>query len=73
MRMKTLADVEAVVPQFSAEELAKLEQFVRQTRLKRTQGRGRSALELPALNLGRMLQPLGAREEWYDEMLEGRV
>jgi hypothetical protein len=71
--MKTLADVEAVVPQFSAEELAKLERVVRQTRLKKTQGRGRSALELPALNLGQMLEPPGTRDEWYDEMLRGRV
>jgi hypothetical protein len=71
--MSTLAEVEAVVPQFSAKELAELEQFVRHTRLNKTQGSGRSALDLPPLDLGRLLKPLGTREEWYDEMLEGRV
>ncbi|MEK7677219.1 MAG: hypothetical protein AAB676_15430 [Verrucomicrobiota bacterium] len=71
--MNTLAEVEAVVPQFSAKELAELEQFVRKARLKKTQGRGRSALDLPPLDLGRMLKPLGTREEWYDEMLEDRL
>jgi hypothetical protein len=71
--MSTLADVEAVVVQFSAEQLAELEQFVRQTRIEKTQGGGRSALDLPPLDLGRMLQPLGTRDQWYDEMLEERV
>lgn len=71
--MNTLAEVEAAVPQFSAEELAELEQCIRQARLKKNQGGGRSPLELPPLDLGRMLKPLGTREEWCDEMLEGRV
>ena len=71
--MSTLAEVEAVVPQFSAEELTELEQFVRKARLKKTSVGGRSALDLPPLDLGRMLKPLGTREEWHDEMLEGRV
>ena len=70
--MSTLTEVEAVVAQFSAEQLAELEQFVRQTRLEKARGAGRSALDLPPLDLGRMLQPLGTREQWYDEMLEGR-
>lgn len=71
--MNTLAEVEAVVPSLSAEELAKLERLVRDARLTKTKGVGRSALDLPPLNLGRMLKPLGSRVEWYDEMLEGRV
>jgi hypothetical protein len=71
--MSTLAEVEAVVPQFSAEELAELEQFVRKARLTKTKGSGRSALDLPPLDLGQMVKPLGTREEWYDEMLEDRV
>lgn len=70
--MSTLAEVEAVVRQFSAGELARLEQFVRKTRLQKTKGSGRSALDLPPLDLGRMLKPLGTREEWYEELLEGR-
>jgi hypothetical protein len=71
--MSTLAEVEAVVSRFSPAELAELEQFVRQTRIEKTRGDGRSALDLPPLDLGRMLQPLGDREQWYDEMLEDRV
>ena len=68
--MSTLAEVEAVVGQFSTEELAELERFVRLTKAK---GSGRSALDLPPLDLGRMLKPLGTREDWYDDMLGGRV
>ena len=71
--MSTLAEVEAVVPQFTVEELAELEQFVRQARLGKLRGREHSALDLPPLELGRMLQPLGTREAWYDEMLEDRL
>ena len=71
--MNTLAEVEAVVPKLSAEELAELEKFVRNARLTKTKGDGRSALDLPPLDLDRMLKPLGSRVEWYDEMLEGRV
>ncbi len=71
--MNTLAEVEAAVPQLSAEELAELERFVRNARLRKINGGGRSALDLPPLDLGRMLKPLGYRGEWYDEMLEGRA
>lgn len=71
--MSTLAEVEAVVRRFSPEELAELERFVRKARLTKTKSDGRSALDLPPLDLGQMLKPPGAREEWYDEMLEGRV
>jgi hypothetical protein len=71
--MSKLAEVEAVVPQFSATELAELEQFVRQTRLQKIGSGACSALDLPPLDLGRMLKPLGTREEWHDEMLEARL
>lgn len=71
--MSTLAEIEAVVPGFSPAELVELEQFVRQTRIEKTRGKGPSVLDLPPLDLGRMLQPLGDRGQWYDEMLEERV
>ena len=71
--MSTLHDLEAMVARFSPEELAELEEFIRQTRLEKTRGRGQSALDLPPLDLGRSLQSLGTRGQWYDEMLEGRV
>jgi hypothetical protein len=89
--MSTLAEVEAAIPQLSAEELAELERLVAKLRREKESaqqqgkrpslrdikpvsvGAIRSALDLPPLDLGRMLRPLGTREEWYDEMLEGRV
>jgi hypothetical protein len=71
--MSTLAEVEAVVRHFSADELVELERFVRQARLTKAKGNGRSALDLPPLDLGRMLKPLGTREDWYDDMLGSRV
>lgn len=71
--MSTLAEVEAVVPQFSLREPGELEQFVRQMRLVRMKSNGESALDLPPLDLGKMLASLGTREQWYDEMLEGRM
>jgi hypothetical protein len=71
--MSTLSEVEAAVPQLTVKELAELERFVPHTRLQKSQGTGRSALDLPPLGLGRMLKPLGTREAWYDEMLEGRL
>jgi hypothetical protein len=71
--MSTLAEVEAVVPRFSMRELAELEQFVRQTRLVKMRNNGPSALDLPRLDLGRMLAPLGTREQWQEELREGRM
>jgi hypothetical protein len=71
--MNTLAEVEAAVPQLSVEELAELERVVRKARLTKTKAGGRSALDFPPLDLGRMLRPLGSRLDWYDEMLEGRA
>ena len=71
--MSTLRDIESVIAQFSPEELAQLERFVRQTRLQKTRSGGNSALDLPPLQLGRMLEPLGTRDQWYDEMLENRM
>lgn len=71
--MDTLHDVKAMVAHLSPEQLAEMEQFIRQTRLEKTRGGGQSALDLPPLDLGRSLRPLGTREEWYDEMREGRA
>ncbi len=70
--MSTLAEIEEVVPRLSAEELAELERFVRQARRSKAKAAGVSVFDLPPLEVGAMLRPLGDREEWYDEMLEGR-
>jgi hypothetical protein len=36
-------------------------------------GNGHSALDLPPLDLGSMLAPLGTREQWQEELREGRM
>jgi hypothetical protein len=71
--MHTFDDIQSVVAQFSPEQLSELERFVRETRLRKSSSKGPSALDMPPLDLGRPLSPLGAREQWYDEMLEGRA
>jgi hypothetical protein len=71
--MSTLAEVEAAASHLSVDELAELEHFVRKARLAKARGAGRSPLDLAALDLGAIRGPLGTREEWYDEMLEGRL
>ena len=71
--MSTLTEIEQAVPQLSAEELAELERFIRVARREKARQKPHSVLDLKPLHLGEMLRPLGDREEWYDEMLEGRV
>jgi len=65
--MSTLTEIESAVPLLTARELAELERVVRAERMKKTKARnGRSILNLPPLNLGQMLRPLGTRDEWHD-------
>ncbi|MEO6741913.1 MAG: hypothetical protein ABIP20_16840 [Chthoniobacteraceae bacterium] len=71
--MSTLAEIEAAIPQLTASELAELEQFVRKIKREKATEPRQSVFEMEPLNLGEMLRPLGTREEWYDEMLEGRA
>lgn len=71
--MSTLAEVEAAVATFSPEELAELELFVRMTKKAKSAKGRHSVMDIKPSHLGKMLRPLGTREEWYDEMLEGRV
>lgn len=71
--MSTLAEIEAAIPQLTIGELAELEQFLRKAKREKAAEPGRSVLDMEPLNLGTMLRPLGTREEWYDEMLEGRA
>ena len=70
--MSTLAEIENAIPQLTASELAELEQFVHQARQEKVEPT-HSIFDIKPSNLGEMLRPLGTREEWYDEMLEGRV
>jgi TATA-binding protein-associated factor Taf7 len=71
--MSTIAEIEKAVPQLSAEELAELEQFIRKTRRARERARTPSLRDIEPVSVGRILQPLGTREQWYDETREGRA
>ena len=71
--MSTLAEIEKAIPQLTASELADLEQFVHRAWQEKSGPAGHSIFDIEPSNLGEMLRPLGTREEWYDEMLEGRV
>ncbi len=71
--MSTLAEIEAAIPQLTAGELAELEQFLRKAKREKAAAIGHSIMDIKPSSLGKMLGPLGTREEWYDEMREGRV
>ena len=71
--MRTLAEIEKSVAQFSAEELAELEQIIRKARRAKEQAQKPSLREMDPVSVGTILKPLGTRDEWYGEMLEGRV
>lgn len=71
--MRTLAEIEKAVPHFSAEELAELEQFIRNARREKENARKPSLRGIEPVSVGTILQPIGTRDEWVDEMLEGRV
>jgi len=71
--MSTLAEIEKAIPQLTVGELVELEQLVRKAKREKAGSTRHSVLDMEPINLGPMLRPLGTREEWYDEMLEGRV
>ena len=71
--MSTLAEIEKFVSQFSAEELAELEQIIRKARREKEQAQKPSLRDTDPVSVGTILKPIGARDEWYSEMLEGRV
>jgi len=71
--MSEINDIETMMGRLSPEQLAELEQFARRERLEKIARGDRSALDLPALDLGKILEPVGSRDQWYDEMLKGRV
>ena len=71
--MSTLAEVEAVVVNFPADQLAELEQFVRKTLKEKAASEKPSLRGLEPVSVGKVFRPLGSRDEWYDEMLEERM
>ena len=71
--VSTLAEIEEAVPLLSQDELTELERFVRLTKRTKAAAQPHSIMDIKPSSLGKMLRPLGTREEWHDEMLEGRV
>ena len=71
--VSTLADIEKSIAQFSAEELAKLEEIIRKARRQKEQAWKPSLRDTDPVSVGTILKPIGTRDEWYSEMLEGRV
>ncbi len=71
--MSTLAEIEKSVSQFSAEELAELEQIIRKARREKEQAQKPSLRDTDPVSVGTILKPIGTRDEWYSEMLEGRA
>ena len=71
--MSTLAEIEKSVSQFSAEELTELEQIIRKARREKEQAQNPSLRDIDPVSVGTILKPIGTRDEWYSEMLEGRA
>ena len=71
--MSRIAEIEKAVPQLSPEELAKLEEVVRQARRDKERTDKPSLRNIEPVSVGKILQPLGTRDQWYDEMREERA
>ena len=71
--MSTIGEIERAVPQLSAEELAKLEQIIRQARREKERSSKLSLRKIEPVSVGKVLEPLGTRDQWYDEMREERA
>jgi Cu2+-containing amine oxidase len=69
----SIGEIEKAVPQLSAEELVKLEQVIRKTRREKEKVRKPSLRDIEPVSVGEILQPLGTRDQWYDEMREARA
>ena len=50
-----------------------MEQFIRKARREKERARKPSLRDIEPVSVGRILLPLGTREQWYDEMREERA
>ena len=71
--MSTMTEIEKAVPQLSAEDLAKLEQVIRKARRYKERARKPSLRDIEPVSVGKILRPIGNREQWYDETREDRA
>jgi hypothetical protein len=49
-----------------------LEEIIRKARRQKEQARKSSLRDTDPVSVGTILKPIGTRDEWYSEMLEGR-
>lgn len=68
--MNRITEIEKAVPNLSRDELAKLEELIRKVRREKDGAHRPSLRDIAPLNVGKILQPLGTRDQWYDEMRE---
>ena len=68
--MSTLVEIESAVPGLGLSDLSRLEQLIRSIRLKRERQSRPSALDLPPLQLGTVLEPLGPDDDLLEEMMD---
>ena len=54
-------------------ELAELEQIIRKARREKEHAQKPSLRDADPVSVGEILKPIGTRDEWYSEMLEGRM
>ena len=66
--VSTLREIEAAVPELSAEDLAELERFVRSARERQTVAR-HSVLDIAPVSLGGILRPLSDDDDLLGEMV----
>ena len=71
--MSTIGEMEKAVPQLSAEELGRLEELIRKARREKEIAGKPTLRDIEPISVGRILQPLGTRDQWYDEMREARA
>jgi hypothetical protein len=71
--VSTLTEIEEAVPRLSQAELDELEHFIRQEKMHRVSAVSHSVLDIGPVSLGPLQGHLGDRDEWHDEMLEGRL
>jgi len=50
-----------------------LEEIIRKARRQKEQAWKPSLRDTDPVSVGTILKPIGARDEWYSEMLEGRA
>jgi hypothetical protein len=68
--MSTIGEIEKAVPHLSVKELEQLEEFIRKARRQKERVGNSTLREIEPVSVRKVLQPLGTRDQWYEEMRE---